>query len=144
MSLLLEAPTLPLTFQGAPAGGIISTTNPSLFYPTMNRVAIFLDFRAKNINFQQLLEKLGVKTEADYKSKMAYFAAKPEFTVNIKSNSKIKETYLYRLNRKDDWKEVATTSFAWDAFDTKNILEVRSKNELGRLGPITFMEVSYE
>jgi hypothetical protein len=87
---------------------------------------------------------LGIKTDEDYLQKMPLFAVRPVFKVLLKSNSQIKERYQYRTSTKGRWVDVAGDSFEWSALNKTNELEVRSINEFGRSGPITFMKVGYK
>ncbi|MGZ6461058.1 MAG: transglutaminase domain-containing protein [Bdellovibrio sp.] len=143
-SLLLESKAIPLTFQGTPLNNALFTNRSELFYPEMNRVALFLSYKDNDTNFMELMKKLKIESDGDYLEKMALFAAKPDFNVTIKSQSKIKETYQFRESNMSAWKDVAGNSFEWITRNKTNRLEVRSVNEFGRPGPLTFLEVNYQ
>lgn len=140
-SLLLESKSIPLTFQATPLNNALFTNRFELFYPEMNRVALFLSYKDDNANFMELMKKLKIESDADYIKNMALFAAKPDFKVIIKSNSKIKQSYQFREGNAGAWKDVVGNSFEWTARDKANRLEARSINEFGRAGPITFVEI---
>lgn len=143
-SLLLEAKTIPLTFQANPLNNALFTDRSDLFYPEMNRVALFLSYKDENANFMELMKKLKIESDADYIKNMASFAVKPDFNITIKSKSKIKETYQYREGNSGVWKDISGSSFEWSARNKMNRLEVRSVNEFGRAGPLTFLEIKYQ
>lgn len=143
-SFLLESKTIPLTFQGIPLNNSLFTNRSELFYPEMNRVALFLSYKDNNLNFMDMMKKLKIETDADYLKNMALFAAKPEFMVTIKSNSKMKQTYQYREGSAGAWQNVTGNSFDWIAKNKFNRIEVVSVNEFGRSGPLTFIEIKYE
>ncbi len=143
-SLLLEAKNIPLTFQGNPLNNALFTDRAELFYPEMNRVALFLSYKNENANFMELMKKLKIESDKDYIKNMGSFAAKPDFNITIKSKSKMKETYQYREGNSGTWKDISGNSFAWSALNKRNRLEVRSVNEFGRAGPITFLEIKYQ
>lgn len=143
-SLLLESKNIPLTFQGTPLNNALFTNRSELFYPEMNRVALFISYKDNDKNFMELMKKLKIESDTDYLKKMPLFAAKPDFKVTIKSRSKIKETYQYREGHIGAWKDVTGNSFEWIAKNKTNRIEVRSVNEFGRPGPVTFLEVNYQ
>lgn len=143
-SLLLEATTIPLTFQGSPFSNALFTTRSELFYPQMNRVALFLSYKNENENFMELMKKLKIDSSSDYIKKMALFAAEPDFSITIKSKSKVRETYQYREGNSGIWKDISKNTFDWSARSRMNRLEVRSINEFGRAGPITFLDIKYQ
>lgn len=143
-SLLLEAKTIPLTFQANSLNNALFTSRSELFYPEMNRVALFLSYKDENANFMELMKKLKIESNADYIKNMASFAVKPEFNISIKSKSKIKETYQYREGDSGSWKDISGNSFEWSAINKINRIEVRAVNEFGRAGPLTFLEIKYQ
>lgn len=143
-SLLLEAKTIPLTFQGNPLNNALFTDRPELFYPEMNRVALFLSYKDENANFMELMKKLKIESDKDYIKNMGSFAAKPDFNITIKSKSKMKESYQYREGNSGAWKDISGNSFDWSARNKTNRIEVRSLNEFGRTGPLTFLEIKYQ
>lgn len=143
-SLLLEAKDIPLTFQANPLNNAVFTKRAELFYPEMNRVTLFLSYKNENENFMELMKKLKIESEADYLKNMAAFAAKPDFKVTIKSNSKLKETYQYREDSSGTWKDLPGNQFDWTATNKTNRLEVRAVNQYSRPGPATFVEIKYQ
>jgi hypothetical protein len=54
-SLLLESKSIPLTFQGTPLNNALFTDRAELFYPEMNRVALFLAYTGDNAQFIELM-----------------------------------------------------------------------------------------
>ena len=143
-SLLLEAKNIPLTFQGNSLNNALFTNHSELFYPEMNRVALFISYKNEDKNLMEILKKLKIESDADYIKNMPAFAAKPDFNITIKSKSKIKETYQYREGHSGNWKTISGNTFDWSAQKKLNRLEVRSVNEFGRAGPLTFLEIKYE
>ena len=143
-SLLLEATSIPLTFQANPLNNALFTNRSELFYPDMNRVALFLSYKDENTNFMELMKKLKIESDVDYIKKMASFAARPDFNITVKSKSKTKEIYEFRESNSGAWKEISGNSFEWNAQKKMSRLEVRSVNEFGRAGPLTFLEIRYQ
>ena len=143
-SLLLEAQAIPLTFQAGSLNNALFTDRPELFYPEMNRVALFLSYKDEDPDFMELVEKLQIKSQEDYIKNMASFAAKPDFNITIKSKSKMKETYQYREGNCGAWMDISGNSLEWSARNKLNRLEVRSINEFGRAGPLTFIDIKYQ
>ncbi|MBO9665522.1 MAG: transglutaminase domain-containing protein [Bdellovibrio sp.] len=143
-SLLLESVTTPVTFQGLRLDNGLYTSRAELFYPQMNRVAILLSYKEAGNGVGKSFKELGIKTDQDYLQKMAMFAVKPEFNVQLKSGSKIKERYQYRTSAKGQWIRIVGNTFEWSAFKETNDLEVRAVNEFGRPGPTTFMKLAYK
>jgi hypothetical protein len=110
----------------------------------MNRVSLFLSYKDENANFMELMKKLKIESDKDYIKNMGLFAAKPDFNITIKSKSKMKESYQYREGNSGVWKDISGNSFDWSARNKTNRLEVRSVNEFGRTGPLTFLETKYQ
>ncbi len=110
----------------------------------MNRVALFLSYKDKGPDFMELVEKLQIKSQEDYIKNMASFAVKPDFEITIKSKSKLKETYQYREGNSGGWQDISGNTFDWSARNKLNRLEVRSINEFGRAGPLTFIDIKYQ
>jgi hypothetical protein len=145
ISLLLESENLPLTFQGSISNNNLFTKTSTFLYPEMNRVSLLLTYRDDGPNFQKLIQKLKIETDADYLKNMVSFAAVPKFNVTIKSNSKSKnESYEVRFSKNGEWKSLKTNKFPWDATSTESFLEVRSVNTFDRRGPSTFVVLSYK
>lgn len=144
IALLLELKENILTFQGFGQSEEIFTDDPKLFYPEMNRVAVSFRYRAEQPNFPELAKKLHIQTNEDYLSQMAKFAAKPEFTVMLRTTQPLFEKFEYRESMGLEWKTIEGATFDWDAFKPLNKLEVRAINKLGRPGPITSFKIYYE
>lgn len=144
ISLLMESQQLPLTFQGLTTESGLSTRDMNLIYPSTNRVALSLSYQNKNEPFMNMMKKLDIKSNDDYLKKMSRFAAKPNFDVSIKSNSKDKgEFFEYRFSDKGSWIKIKSKKLSWKANSGMNRLEVRSVNSFKRPGPTTFIELSY-
>lgn len=143
VALLLEGEDLPLTFQANPLDAVVYTKDPSILYPAMNRVTVLLTYRDTKKDDLEIFKKQNIKTEEDYRKAMPLFAAVPKYTVSLKTADKV-QRFEYRFDSHDKWKESKTGSFEWDALKEKNYLEVRAINELGRPGPVTFIEVTYK
>lgn len=67
-----------------------------------------------------------------------------DFNITIKSKSKLKETYQYREGNSGSWKDISGNSLDWSARNKMNRIEVRSINEFGRAGPLTFIDIKYQ
>lgn len=143
-SLLLEAKNIPLTFQGTPLNNALFTNRAELFYPEMNRVALFLSYKNNKANFVELMKNFKIESDADYLKNMAGFAAEPDFKIVIESKSKLKETYQFREGSSGVWQDISGNSLEWSARKKMNRIEVRAVNEFGRPGPLTFLETKYE
>lgn len=144
ISLLMESQQLPLTFQGLTTESGLSTRDMNLIYPSMNRVALSLSYQNKDRPFMNMMKKLNIKSNDDYLKKMSRFAAKPNFNVAIRSNSRDKDEFFeYRFSEKGSWTKIKSKNLSWNAKSGVNRLEVRSVNSFKRPGPTTFIELSY-
>ncbi|MGZ3787396.1 MAG: hypothetical protein ACXVLQ_02670 [Bacteriovorax sp.] len=144
ISLLMEAKSLPLTFQGSPVNNVISTTDSKIMYPEMNRVSIILNYQSEAPNFQKIIEKFNIKTDEDFKKNMGAFIVEPKFTATLLKTDPWFEHFEYRNANSGAWKKLKDSSVDWDATGKVNRIEARSVNKFGRPGPTTFIEVIYE
>ena len=144
ISLSLESKEMPISFQGQPVDNVIFTHDHSVLYPEMNRVSILLNYREKIENIQEVVKKLHIETDADYLKNMASFAAVPKFTVDLKTSMPLFDKFEYRLHSSDAWNPVKGSQFDWNALEAHNKLEVRGVNQLGRAGPVTFLDLDYQ
>lgn len=144
ISLFLESKNPTLTFQAHPSDNVVFTSNSSLVYPEINKVSLFLSYREKANNFNKLIQSLNIKTNQDYVNQMPKFAAKPKYSVQLKNNMPSFSHYEYRVAKSGRWTKIKKDSLKWDAINSINTLQTRAVNKMGRSGPITFIEVSYQ
>lgn len=144
VSLQLETKDLPITFQGFSTRDLVYTDDVKQFYPEVNRVTILLSYNEKDKNFSELFKKLNIQSNEDYLKKMAYFAVEPKFKVKLLNNMLRFDHYEYRLNDSEKWTKLTKESFNWNAMQSKNRLEVKAVNKVGRSGPITWINIRYE
>jgi hypothetical protein len=144
ISLLMESKSLPLTFQGSPVNNIISTTDHKIMYPEMNRVSIMLKYKNEAPNLQQIIKKFNIKSDDDFKKNMGEMTVEPKFNVTLIKTDPSFEYFEYRTSDKSEWKKLNDSFTTWDAMEKVNRFEARSVNKLGRSGPVTFIELTFQ
>lgn len=144
ISLQLESKDWPLTFQGLSTRDLVYTDDVKQFYPEINRATLLLSYFEKEKNFSELFKKLNIQNNEDYLKNRAFFAAQPKFIVKLLNNMPRFDHYEYRLDDSKKWTKLTKASFKWDALQSKNRLEVKAVNKLGRSGPVTWMNITYE
>ncbi len=142
LNLLLEAKKQFMTFQGFEFNNAVFTGNPDDLYFTMNRSLIIFSYQSEDSTFFDRIKALNIKTEEQYFSKMHLFAAKPEFNLKFMNNAFCHSHYLVRIDN-GNWQRNDSSKMKWTLNDGRNKIEVRSVNQRGLAGPITFSEISY-
>ncbi|MFM8456029.1 MAG: hypothetical protein ACKOAK_04615, partial [Ignavibacteria bacterium] len=83
-------------------------------------------------------------TQELFMEKMAETASIPDFTISFSNNMPWFSHYEMRFNEDDLWKKISGNTMKLLLRNGKNSIEVRSINQAGIAGPITFMKVRYQ
>ena len=144
VSLLMEASDFPITFQGLPSDDLIFTRDASQLYPEMNRVSVILKYKAQPSDFRSVIGKLNIQNDEDYVRNLPKFSAVPDYEVNLKTTEPFFDHYEFRTDKSGSWKRATGTKFDWLATGKTNHVEARAVNKMGRAGPPTFIDLTYQ
>jgi hypothetical protein len=144
LMLLLDGKEPFATFQGLPASDLVFTTRPEDLYFDLDRTVMIFDYAQKGPdNFQQTMERLGIKDDEGYRAQMSRFAAVPDFVVGFADNSPWHSHYEYRLSPRGVWIRLGDETLRWTLRPGENYLAARSVNQAGVPGPDSFVRMTY-
>ncbi|MFM6956218.1 MAG: transglutaminase domain-containing protein [Ignavibacteria bacterium] len=133
-----------LTSQGGNTRPLIflSTINDAYF--SLNRTHMLFDFNIPSGDAGSVAAIDSNLTQELFMEKMAETASIPDFTISFSNNMPWFSHYEMRFNEDDLWKKISGNTMKLLLRNGKNSIEVRSINQAGIAGPITFMKVRYQ
>ena len=139
--LPLEGRSLPLTFQGLGRNGQMFTTDPAEHYFSLNHTNILLYYREQQTSGHPL-SGVNTKSSDDYLARMPQFAARPDYTVVLYSNTPWKDGFEYAVDG-GPWKELDDNSVTWTLHEGVNRFAARTVNHAGVAGPKSEIAIRY-
>jgi hypothetical protein len=133
-----------LTSQGGNTRPLIflSTINDAYF--SLNRTHMLFDFNIPSGDAGSVAAIDSNLTQELFMERMAETASIPDFTISFSNNMPWFSHYEMRFNEDDSWKKISGNTMKLLLRNGKNTIEVRSINQAGIAGPITFMKVRYQ
>lgn len=133
-----------LTNQGGNTRPLIflSTINDAYF--SLNRTHMLFDFNIPSGDAGSVAAIDSNLTQELFMERMAETASIPDFTISFSNNMPWFSHYEMRFNEDDSWKKISGNTMKLLLRNGKNSIEVRSINQAGIAGPITFMKVRYQ
>ncbi|MDP7322051.1 MAG: hypothetical protein QF441_15715 [Bacteriovoracaceae bacterium] len=148
ISLGLDANKPTLTFQGLPKPLGIFTKDTEIVYSDVNKVTMVFDYDYEKPNYREIFKDLGKVKESElpqkFKEMLPDVAAKPLFIINLKNNIPNFSHYEYRFDNTTKWTKLHKDKLSWKALNSKNIINIRGVNTLGRAGVTTYMRLDYK
>lgn len=141
MVLPIEDRSLPLTFQGLGRNGQMLTTDPAEHYFSLNHTSILLYYRDQPTSGHPLS---GVDTTSsdDYLARMPQFAAQPDYTVVLYSNTPWMDRYEFSVDG-GAWKALEDNTVTWTLHAGINRFAARAVNHAGIAGPSSVLAIRY-
>ncbi|NDP48153.1 MAG: hypothetical protein GZ085_07120 [Sulfuriferula multivorans] len=141
MVLPLEGRSLPLTFQGLGRNGQMLITDPAEHYFSLNHTSILLYYRDQPTSGHPLS---GVDTTStdDYLARMPQFAAQPDYTVVLYSNTPWMDRYEFSVDG-GAWKALEDNTVTWTLHEGINRFAARAVNHAGIAGPKSVLAIRY-
>lgn len=133
-----------LTNQGGNTRPLIFLNGVDKAYYSLNRTHILFDFNIPSGDAGSLSASDTALTQNAFMERMAETASIPDFTLTFSNNMPWFSYYEMRFNEDNTWKKVSGNTLKLILRDGKNSIEVRSVNQAGIPGPITFMEIRYQ
>jgi hypothetical protein len=133
-----------LTNQGANTTPLIFLNRLDQAYFSLNRTHILYEFNIPSGDANSVVASDTILTQESFIQKMAETASVPDFTVTCSNNMPWFGYYEMRLNDNTEWKKISGNSFKLILREGKNTIEIRSVNQAGIPGPITFMKIRYQ
>ena len=139
--LPIEGRSLPLTFQGLGRNGQLLTSNPADHYFSLNHTSILLYYRDQPTSGHPLS---GVDTTSsdDYLARMPQFAARPDYTVVLYSNTPWMDQYEFSVDG-GEWNAIEDNTVTWTLHEGINRFAARAINHAGVAGPKSTIAIRY-
>ncbi|MCG9732355.1 hypothetical protein L1D44_21475 [Shewanella sp. Isolate13] len=143
--LLMEANKPFLTFQGMGADNTkLFTKEVDIAYPKLNQTFFAMSaLPNESGSFQSVMQQHQIKSEQDYLDNMWRFAAQGKIKLSLYNNMQQFSHYQIKINQ-SDWVAHQSEEYTWTLQSGMNRFEVRSISKEGVLGPVTFVEASYQ
>ena len=142
--LSLENHSQFLTNQGGNTRPLIFLNSPEKAYYSLNRTHVLFDFNIPSGDAGSISASDTALTQSAFMEKMAETASIPDFTLTFSNNMPWFSHYEMKFNEESTWKKVSANSMKLILREGKNSIEVRSVNQAGISGPITFMNIRYQ
>jgi len=133
-----------LTVQGGNTRPLIFLNSLHDVYFSLNHTHMLFDFNIPSGDAGSIAAIDTNVTQESFMERMAETASIPDFTITCSNNMPWFSHYEMRFNDDDGWKKISGNTFKLRLRDGKNSIEIRSINQAGIAGPITFMKVRYQ
>lgn len=141
MVLPIEGRSLPLTFQRLGRNGQMLTTDPAEHYFSLNHTSILLYYRDQPTSGHPL-SGVDTKSSDDYLARMPQFAAQPDYTVMLYSNTPWMDRYEFSVDG-GAWKALEENTVTWTLHAGINRFATRAVNHAGIAGPKSVLAIRY-
>jgi len=133
-----------LTNQGGNTRPLIFLNDYEKAYFSLNRTHMLFDFNIPSGDAGSVAAIDSNLTQELFLERMAETASIPDFTLTFSNNMPWFSYYEMRFNEDNSWKKVSGNTMKLILKEGKNSIEVRSVNQAGIAGPITFMKIRYQ
>ncbi len=141
MVLPIEGRSLPLTFQGLGRNGQMLITDPAEHYFSLNHTSILLYYRDQPTSGHPL-SGVDTKSSDDYLARMPQFAAQPDYTVVLYSNTPWMDRYEFSVDG-GAWTALEDNTVTWTLHEGINRFAARAVNHAGIAGPKSALAIRY-
>jgi hypothetical protein len=133
-----------LTNQGGNTRPLIFLNDYEKAYFSLNRTHMLFEFNIPSGDAGSVAASDSILTQDLFLQRMAETASVPDFTLTFSNNMPWFSYYEMRFNEDNSWKKVSGNTMKLILKEGKNSIEVRSVNQAGIAGPITFMNIRYQ
>lgn len=133
-----------ITSQGLASKTLVFSENPRDFYFDINRTNILFQYRNDSPALNQIITQYQIKTLEDYTENMGYYAAIPDYSLRFNTSTPWFTHYEIKHEGSNSWLKFTGNEYNWKLHEGVNEIFVRSVNQAGVPGIITYMKIRYE